>query len=472
MKPTDVTTQSVQNVIETQKEGNLLQNIWARAPFRSSKPKPNKQITKPLIQKDFISRAVIDSRTRALVHSIHAAKSISSKITRTEEFCNHLLQHHNSRVIAYKEKVVPDLIAFRKSSDQTLRGMANEALALIGYVPPLKSRGIRILSIDGGGTRGLIPLEIIRQLQALCPDGNILDKFDYICGVSTGALVAGLIFLEKKSVDVAESLYKEFSIQTFSRNRIAGARDLFWNHSWYETKVWEEILKNQIGNKCFIEYSRDPNCPKFSAISTLMNVTKLRNFLFRNYNLPPGVYSNYPGSANNKIWEGIRASSAAPMYFQHFELGDYIHNDGGLLTNNPTFVAIDESKLLWPDEQIQCVISLGTGRYEPNYEFSPKISLTEKAYKVLESATDTEAVHRQCQTLLPPQTYFRFNPYMSEDLQLNEIRPEKIDIMEKDAKMYLRKNRKKMDYAISRLYETRGLRQKGKDLLYGKNLFP
>lgn len=61
------------------------------------------------------------------------------------------------------------------------------------------------------------------------------------------------------------------------------------------------------------------------------------------------------------------------------------------MTNNPTALAIHESRLLWPNECVQCVVSLGTGRYEPTVEMSPtKLSLKEKVSKVVDSATDTE----------------------------------------------------------------------------------
>ena len=61
-------------------------------------------------------------------------------------------------------------------------------------------------------------------------------------------------------------------------------------------------------------------------------------------------------------------------------------------SNNPAALAVHESHLLWPHETIQCVISLGTGRYEPTSELdsSRQISLKDKVNRVLDSATDTE----------------------------------------------------------------------------------
>lgn len=67
--------------------------------------------------------------------------------------------------------------------------------------------------------------------------------------------------------------------------------------------------------------------------------------------------------------------------------------DGGVLTNNPSALGLHESKLLWPDTPIQCVVSLGTGRYDPMEEGleSPEYSsLKKKLYQIMISATDTE----------------------------------------------------------------------------------
>jgi len=68
---------------------------------------------------------------------------------------------------------------------------------------------------------------------------------------------------------------------------------------------------------------------------------------------------------------------------------DALAQDGGLLTNNPTGVAMNECRLLWPNSPIQCVVSVGTGRYEPSVgpTFEHFLSLKDKILKVLDSAT-------------------------------------------------------------------------------------
>lgn len=64
--------------------------------------------------------------------------------------------------------------------------------------------------------------------------------------------------------------------------------------------------------------------PRVGLVSTLMGEIPC-NFVFRNYNHHPSEPSQYPGTCTAKTWEAIRASSAAPGYFEEFKLGDAVH---------------------------------------------------------------------------------------------------------------------------------------------------
>ena len=75
------------------------------------------------------------------------------------------------------------------------------------------------------------------------------------------------------------------------------------------------------------------------------------------------------------------------------------------------------------------------------------------------------AVHVMMTDLMPPATYFRFNPYLSEDLQLDEIRQDRLDIMQRDTAMYLRKNERKMQKAVSTVKQSRMAHQQVVDWL-------
>ena len=67
---------------------------------------------------------------------------------------------------------------------------------------------------------------------------------------------------------------------------------------------------------------------QISAISTLMNMTKLSNYVFRNYTHPPGTQTLYPGSCKYPFWQAVRASSAAPGYYEEYKIDEWIHQVG------------------------------------------------------------------------------------------------------------------------------------------------
>ncbi|XP_072528308.1 calcium-independent phospholipase A2-gamma-like [Salminus brasiliensis] len=415
-----------------------------------------------LIQREkIIARVSVDNRTRALVQALHRASDVKLYISRVEELSYHLLEFPETRLVAVKEKVTPCLLRLRQASDPSLKAAVREALTLVGYVEPVKNRGIRILSIDGGGTRGLVALQTLQKLEELSGK-SIYQLFDYICGVSTGAILGFMLGVLHIPLSECEELYRKLSSDVFKQNVIVGTVKMGWSHAFYDSEVWEKLLKEKMGSDLMFETARNPDCPKVAAVSTVVNKgTPLKAYVFRNYNLPPGVRSHYRGGCQHKMWEAIRASSAAPGYFQEFALGTDLHQDGGLLINNPTALAIHECQCLWPGTHLQCVVSLGTGRFEaPSKNTTTYTSLKTKLTNVISSATDTEEVHTMLDALLPPHTYFRFNPYMSEEVALDESRSEKLNQLQAEGMRYLECNEEKLKRAIRTLAQEKSSAQR------------
>ncbi|XP_043497483.1 calcium-independent phospholipase A2-gamma-like isoform X1 [Polistes fuscatus] len=423
-----------------------------------------------------IPKHSIISRTRYLLNSIVIAKSTTSKWRRIEDLLTHIDQYPEARHYAIMEGALTTLLRIRqKTKDEQIKASIRESLAIMGYVDPPIGRGIRILSIDGGGIRGLLVIQMLKKLEELTGK-KTHEMFDYICGVSTGAIIATTLVvpkesdeggLKRKSLDEINELYKDLSTKVFTQSAIKGTSSLMWSHAYYDTALWEKLLQETIGDKLLIKTNRDLNAPKFSAISAVVNHERVMAYVFRNYTLPHKVESQYMGSHKHRLWEAARASAAAPSYFEEYKHGEYLHQDGGILVNNPCAVAIHEAKRLWPNNSIQCVISLGTGRTLnricDNDSTSGEVAISswkEKFYKILDSATDTEAVHTMLNDLLPNHIYFRFNPYLTEMLSMVEIRPDKINQLEQDAQMYIRRNEAKFEKAAVALSQSRSIQQK------------
>ncbi|XP_054420149.1 calcium-independent phospholipase A2-gamma isoform X2 [Pteronotus mesoamericanus] len=333
-----------------------------------------------LQREKIIARVSIDNRTRALVQALRRTTDPKLCINRVEELTFHLLEFPEGKGVAVKEKIIPYLLRLRQIKDETLQAAVREILALIGYVDPVKGRGIRILTIDGGGTRGLVALQTLRKLVELTQK-PVHQLFDYICGVSTGAILAFMLGLFHMPLDECEELYRKLGTDVFSQNVIVGTVKMSWSHAFYDSQTWEKILKDRMGSSLMIETARNPTCPK----------------------------------------------------------------DGGLLLNNPSALAMHECKCLWPDVPLECIVSLGTGRYESDVRNTMTYtSLKTKLSNVINSATDTEEVHVMLDGLLPPDTYFRFNPVMCENIPLDESRNEKLDQLQLEGLKYIERNEEKM----------------------------
>ncbi|XP_077567480.1 calcium-independent phospholipase A2-gamma-like [Stigmatopora nigra] len=426
---------------------------------------------KLLVQREkIIARVSVDNRTRALVQALRRATDVRVYISRVEDLSYHLLEFPETCGIAVKEKVIPCLLRLQQANDPGLREAVREALALVGYSKPVKGRGIRILSIDGGGLRGILALQTLHKLE--CLTGKPIHKlFDYICGVSTGAILGFMLGIFQLPPGDCDDLYRKLGSDVFKQNVIVGTVKMGWSHAFYDSEAWEAMLKEKMGSHLLVETSRNPDCPKVAAVSAIVNRgTPLKAYVFRNYNLLPGVRSHYLGGCQHQLWQAIRATSAAPGYFQEFPLGSDLHQDGGLLINNPTALAIHESKCLWPKAPLDCVVSVGTGRLETaaakaSGGATSYTSLKTKITNVISSATDTEEVHAMLDGFLPADAYFRFNPHLSEDISIDDNRQEKLNLLRAEGLRYLDRNEEKLRKAARILTTEKSSAQKFSDWL-------
>lgn len=87
-------------------------------------------------------------------------------MAKIECLIEHLKKYPEAKHNAVKDGAIRMLLRMRQQShDINVDNALNEAFALLGHTDPVKGNGIRILSIDGGGVRGIMVVEMLRKLR-------------------------------------------------------------------------------------------------------------------------------------------------------------------------------------------------------------------------------------------------------------------------------------------------------------------
>ncbi|KAH8699414.1 hypothetical protein GQ44DRAFT_733209 [Phaeosphaeriaceae sp. PMI808] len=251
-----------------------------------------------------------------------------------------------------------------------------------------KCAGCRILTLDGGGVRGVVELALLKSLNDMTGLGiNFRDFFDLIIGTSTGGIIALALAMQDKSIDVMTEKFVDFATDTFSRpNAGEVLTKIKIGHTI--TKIFmalgftRTMFDSSPLRRGLIEYfGRDTRLFSMARTrkhqcSTRVAVVAATNAgdtlcLLPSYNRPDlSDCSDFEREVDDnkgmKIWEAALATSAAPFYLPPFkkpETGkEYV--DGALYANCPAETALREMKKLWPDNgvSLDVLLSLGTGQ--------------------------------------------------------------------------------------------------------------
>ena len=99
--------------------------------------------------------------------------------------------------------------------------------------------GHRILSLDGGGIRGLVQIDILCEIERLTGK-KITELFDWIIGTSTGGIVALALVYQQMSLSQLRDLYFRLKEEVFSKGRVGFC---------YDSLRLEELLKKELGTE-------------------------------------------------------------------------------------------------------------------------------------------------------------------------------------------------------------------------------
>ncbi|HKZ74687.1 MAG TPA: patatin-like phospholipase family protein [Steroidobacteraceae bacterium] len=241
----------------------------------------------------------------------------------------------------------------------------------------------RILALDGGGLRGILSLAILQQVETVLrerhdgdADFRLAHYFDLIAGTSTGAIIAAALAMGR-SVEWIRGQYMQLGKRVFEKSWL---RQGFLRAKYDEGQLVKELQE---------VFGADTTLGGPKLQTGLLVITKRidTGSCWPISNNPRGKYfadrpSGIVGNGEYPLWQVVRASTAAPAYFDSEPItiaeatglkparGDFI--DGGMSPfNNPALMAVmyatlDGYRIGWPTGADRLLlVSVGTGAADP-----------------------------------------------------------------------------------------------------------
>lgn len=334
----------------------------------------------------------------------------------------------------------------------------------------------KILSIDGGGIRGIVPAKILAEIERRTGK-RIASLFNLIAGTSTGGILAAGLTLPKPNT--REPKYTAADLINIYRER---GKEIF-----YEPFI-EKIMKlDDISRPKYSSDGRDKVLKEFFGDTPLQKA--ITEVFVTSYDIQlrtPVFFTSQTNKEERKnryyrkisngftMHQAAMATSAAPTYFKPHKVeassehetqnrGFYALVDGGVFANNPTSLAlmeaiIDSKKTSNPLrlEDI-LVVSLGTGSLTRRYEYDKAANwgLVGWVQPLLNITLDgsSESVAVQLEQLLPkaqdrPPQYYRFQAMLDAGKGLDDMdstEPQNIKNLEKLAEEIIAKENENLN---------------------------
>jgi hypothetical protein len=286
----------------------------------------------------------------------------------------------------------------------------------------------RILSIDGGGIRGVLPGQVLLSLENRLKShtGNsaarLADFFDLIVGTSTGGILACLyLFPDESSKRPLYSAQEAVNLYLLHGNRIF--KDVVRHQSANQQEKYPSAPLEQV----FKEYFGDVKLSELvkPCLITSYNILKRSTHFFTQHDARENPSCDY------YLRSVARATSAAPTYFEPARVtamdgSVYPLIDGGVFANNPAMCAYAEALTIMKrksgKQKIACseifMVSVGTASFKRGYDYNSASGWGQGGFVppvmdvLMSGAGDT--IDYQVQQLFAadgcPENYVRINP--------------------------------------------------------------
>jgi len=256
-----------------------------------------------------------------------------------------------------------------------------------------------ILSLNGGGTSGLITAVILSHLEEETGKKSS-ELFDLIAGISTGSIIGGCISHGMSGKDVVD-MYKEMIPKIFVKPAYAWQ---IWKPK-YNAEVFEDILMQ------YLDYPLNQTRTKFMAHAVQINGEKIATKFWKSWQ-----------DDNIRTWRVVRASAAAPTYFEPACIdGDY-YVDGAVCANNPSTCALAEAVKMGQTFDNTYILNLACTS-SPGYQDASKIKgLWQWGLRIATIWVNTSdpLVDYQCQEFLG-DNFYSVNPNSAKAVDFPDI---------------------------------------------------
>jgi uncharacterized protein len=307
---------------------------------------------------------------------------------------------------------------------------------------------VRILSIDGGGIRGVIPATILARLEQRIqresgnPHARLIDYFDFLAGTSTGGIITAILNTSESEQEPNKPKYTAQDLLGFYERE--GPK--IFKAKWLAKFFGGIGLADEKYNVASLE------AVLLSNLWTNWLSQMMKPCLIPAYNLEEGKthffcsHDHQRGTKDEKefmVRDVCRATSAAPSYFEPARIENarkafkpFI--DGGVFANNPTLCAIAEvgkaKGAFSPKDMF--VLSLGTGRVQTTYSFNrwkkavALLIVPELINIMMDGVSETThfVTKKLFDNLQVGNQYVRFDPTLSDAAlaQMDNAKPENI----------------------------------------------